>query len=122
MQATFPGSHPCSVLLPIQKSFLFWKLHKASYAEEEGHQHTVSVVTMTCAYMYLSSNVTQWDVANCMVFSIPPSPICSVKCSCSKCELKQTAPKVNTYMCDATLIILKYFLMEETNLNSHCHG
>ena len=38
--------------------------------------------------MYLSSNVTQWNVANCMVFSIPPSPICSVKSSCSKGELK----------------------------------
>ena len=58
------------------------------------YQHHVTVVTLTCTYMYLSSNVTQWHVANCTIVSIPPLPISFVKSSGIKGELKQTATEV----------------------------
>ena len=79
-----------------------WKELAVQGPWNEGNLSTFCDIDMYIHDMYLSSNVTQWNVANCTIFSIPQLPISFVKSSCIKGELKQTAPKLQTYMCDVT--------------------
>ena len=90
--------------------------------QEPGNEGNIS--TTCCGIdihdMYLSSNVTQWNVANCMVFSIPPSPVSSFKSSCIKGELKQTATEVQLHcvmsMCSIKMHIIEtYIVVAEHN-------
>ena len=98
MQALFLDPHPCNALLLVEIFFIL-EVKKLA-VQGQGKEGNVSTSCECCGIdmyihdMYLSSNMTQWNVANCMVFSIPQLPISSVKSSCIKGELKQTAPEV----------------------------